>query len=100
MINGVVFSCLVAVLLVGKCWGQCPFGSPLPNFYCGRGGERCPDSYYCEIAPDDRYAVCCLHKLIKKTSFQSSNDLPLMENNGTLVYCGEDAVSCPSSYVL
>ncbi|KAH3876547.1 hypothetical protein DPMN_000392 [Dreissena polymorpha] len=47
------------VVLVGKCWGQCPFGSPLPNFYCGRGGERCPDSYYCEIAPDDRYAVCC-----------------------------------------
>lgn len=37
----------------------CPKGSPLANYYCGRGGTRCPRGYYCEIAPDDTYAVCC-----------------------------------------
>ncbi|XP_066269245.1 uncharacterized protein [Branchiostoma lanceolatum] len=38
----------------------CPSGDPfLPGWFCGRGGERCPAGYYCEIEPADRWAVCC-----------------------------------------
>ena len=31
----------------------------LLEFYCGRGGQPCPDRYTCLIHPADRYAVCC-----------------------------------------
>ena len=33
----------------------------MPDVFCGRGIDRedCPDGYYCGIAPDDGYAVCC-----------------------------------------
>ncbi|XP_035659413.1 uncharacterized protein ZC84.1-like [Branchiostoma floridae] len=42
------------------CYPYCPSGDPyLPNYYCGRGGQRCPPGYYCEIEPTDRWAVCC-----------------------------------------
>lgn len=38
----------------------CSYGSPLSEpANCGRGGERCPENHYCEIAPNDVYAVCC-----------------------------------------
>ncbi|CAH1247321.1 VWA2 [Branchiostoma lanceolatum] len=38
----------------------CPNGDkPLPDWHCGRGGERCPTTHYCEIEPADAWAVCC-----------------------------------------
>ncbi|XP_078584278.1 uncharacterized protein LOC144866627 [Branchiostoma floridae x Branchiostoma japonicum] len=43
----------------------CPSGDPfLPNYYCGRGGQRCPPGYYCEIEPADAWAVCCPSEVV------------------------------------
>jgi hypothetical protein len=40
---------------------QCPRGAtPLANgASCGRGGQRCPKGFKCNIDPLDRFAVCC-----------------------------------------
>ena len=37
----------------------CPSGTPLSHVFCGLGGTGCPSGYYCEVAPNDAYAVCC-----------------------------------------
>ncbi|XP_076444542.1 papilin-like isoform X1 [Babylonia areolata] len=39
----------------------CPSGSPLPSVFCGRGPNHqpCPEGYFCNISPVDRFAVCC-----------------------------------------
>uniref|UniRef100_A0A8W8P3R2 WAP domain-containing protein n=1 Tax=Magallana gigas TaxID=29159 RepID=A0A8W8P3R2_MAGGI len=39
---------------------QCDNGEPLPNVFCGReSSQACPSSYFCNMDPTDRFAVCC-----------------------------------------
>ncbi|XP_078584280.1 uncharacterized protein LOC144866630 [Branchiostoma floridae x Branchiostoma japonicum] len=68
----------------------CPSGYPfLPNYYCGRGGVRCPPGYYCEIEPTDRWAVCCP----TGDPYCPSGD-PFLPN----YYCGRGGQRCPPGY--
>lgn len=34
------------------------------SIFCGRGPSRqdCPSGTYCDIAPNDAYAICCNNK--------------------------------------
>ena len=40
---------------------SCEYGDYLPGVFCGRGPTRqdCPQDYFCNIDPTDRFAVCC-----------------------------------------
>ena len=29
------------------------------DWFCGRGGKRCPDGYHCDVEKGDRWAKCC-----------------------------------------
>ncbi|XP_078001190.1 uncharacterized protein LOC144453723 isoform X8 [Glandiceps talaboti] len=55
---------LVCTLMI--CEHRCPDGIPATDangldIFCGLGPIRqeCPANHFCNIAPDDRYAVCC-----------------------------------------
>ena len=37
---------------------------PVEGSFCGRGGSRCGDGFYCHIHPADRWAVCCPDKIV------------------------------------
>lgn len=55
--NGCGHSCQMPE---GDPMNVCTTGNPLQDpANCGRGGEPCPASHYCEISPTDSYAVCC-----------------------------------------
>ncbi|XP_052772848.1 uncharacterized protein LOC128211814 [Mya arenaria] len=71
-------------------FNPCPYGEPLANHYCGRGGSRCPNNYYCEIAPNDAYAECC-PKICQK-------GVPLVSSDGSTWNCGRGGVRCPDGF--
>ncbi|XP_052779569.1 uncharacterized protein LOC128216905 [Mya arenaria] len=78
--------CVYAVYSINPC----SYGAPLANHFCGRGGSACPSHHYCEIAPDDTYAVCC--------PTHCTTGSHLLHSDGTVVFCGLGGVNCPNYY--
>jgi hypothetical protein len=78
----------------------------LEGYFCGRGPNRreCPSTHYCNVAPNDAYAVCCPNRqqsdvemIARPTNKPGSCPPPSGMIGICIARCTED-IDCPGDH--